>query len=133
MRPAASGYAGRSAYKGYDMRFQGAAGMTGRAGSAVGRQSAPSVTDNAAAKPAQGLRRTPRKPARALVPNGKAGSWDGYEATGVGAWEWYLASGLLCLDRPLMALLDVDPDTYDGRIETWLSRVHPDDIAWVTA
>ncbi|HEX6524384.1 MAG TPA: SpoIIE family protein phosphatase [Streptosporangiaceae bacterium] len=71
--------------------------------------------------------------AQVLVPNGKTGSWDGYEATGVGAWEWHLASGLLCLDQPSMALLGVDPDTYDGRIETWISHVHPDDIAWVTA
>ena len=44
-----------------------------------------------------------------------------------------MASGLLCLDQPSMALLGVDPDTYDGRIETWISHVHPDDIAWVTA
>ena len=27
----------------------------------------------------------------------------------------------------------VDPDTFDGRIETWISLVHPDDIGWVTA
>ena len=67
-----------------------------------------------------------------LVPDGKNGSWDGYRATGVGAWEWYMASGLLCLDQPSMALLGVDPDTYDGRIETWISHVHPDDIGWVT-
>jgi serine phosphatase RsbU (regulator of sigma subunit)/PAS domain-containing protein len=32
-----------------------------------------------------------------------------------------------------MALLGVDPDTFDGRIETWISHVHPDDIGWVTA
>jgi serine phosphatase RsbU (regulator of sigma subunit)/PAS domain-containing protein len=105
--------------------------MTGGAGSA-GQHSVPSVMENAAAKPPQGLCRTPQKPAPALVPNGDVGSWDGYKATGIGAWEWYLASGLLVLDQPSMALLNVDPDTYDGRIETWLSRVHPDDIASVT-
>jgi serine phosphatase RsbU (regulator of sigma subunit)/PAS domain-containing protein len=67
------------------------------------------------------------------VQNGKTGSRDGYKATGVGAWEWYMASGLLCLDEVSMALLGVDPATFDGRIETWISSVHPDDIAWVTA
>jgi len=87
----------------------------------------------AAKPPQQRLGQTPRKPAQVLVPNGKADSWDAYRATGVGAWEWYMASGLLCLDQPSMALLGVDPDTYDGRIETWISHVHPDDIAWVTA
>jgi serine phosphatase RsbU (regulator of sigma subunit)/PAS domain-containing protein len=107
--------------------------MTGGAGSAAGPHGAPGVTETAAAEPPQGLRRTPQEPAQALVPNGKTGSWDGYQATGVGAWEWYLAPGLLVLDQPSMALLDLDPDTYDGRIETWLSRVHSDDIARVTA
>jgi PAS domain-containing protein len=94
----------------------------------------PRGVGGAAAKPPQQrLGQTPRKPAQVLVPNGKADSWDAYRATGVGAWEWYMASGLLCLDQPSMALLGVDPDTYDGRIETWISHVHPDDIAWVTA
>jgi serine phosphatase RsbU (regulator of sigma subunit)/PAS domain-containing protein len=72
------------------------------------------------------------QPAKVLAPDGTTGWWDGYRATGVGAWEWYMASGLLCLDQTSMALLGVDPDTYDGRIETWISHVHPDDIAWVT-
>lgn len=107
--------------------------MTGKAGrTATGQQSAPRAAAGVAAWPRQRLSQTPRKPAHVLVPNGKTGPWDGYEATGVGAWEWYMASGLVCLDQPSMALLGVDPDTYDGRIETWISHVHPDDIAWVT-
>jgi serine phosphatase RsbU (regulator of sigma subunit)/PAS domain-containing protein len=54
-------------------------------------------------------------------------------ATQVGAWVWYIAPGLLDLDEPAMALLGVDPDTYDRHIGTWLGLVHPDDISWVTA
>ena len=117
----------------YDMRFRGvASGMTGGAGStAAGQQGVPRV-EGGAAMPQQRLSQAPRQPAQVLVPNSKTGSWDGYRTTGVGAWEWHLASGLLCLDQPSMALLGVDPDTYDGRIETWIGRVHPDDIAWVT-
>jgi serine phosphatase RsbU (regulator of sigma subunit)/PAS domain-containing protein len=116
------------------MRFRGvASGMTGVAGSAAaGQQDAPRLEGGAAMPPRQ-LGQAPREPAQVLVPDSKTGSWDGYRATGVGAWEWHLASGLLCLDQPSMALLGVEPDTYDGRIETWISRVHPDDIAWVTA
>ena len=68
-----------------------------------------------------------------LHPRGKTAQWEGYQATGVGAWEWYLAPGLLCLDEPALTLLGVDPDTYDGRIETWIKLVHPDDMPWVTA
>ena len=109
--------------------------MIGGAGSAApGQPSAPRGVGGAAAEPPQQrLGQTPQKLAQVLVPNGTADSWDAYRATGVGAWEWYMASGLLCLDQTSMALLGVDPDTYDGRIETWISHVHPDDIAWVTA
>src|SRR5215472_17290369 len=112
------------------MRFRGvAAGMTIEAGStAAGRQNASHVAEAEAAKPPQRLWQTAQKPSQVLIPDGKTGSWDGYTATGVGAWEWYLASGLLCLDAVSMALLGVDPDTFDGRIETWINHVHPDDI-----
>jgi serine phosphatase RsbU (regulator of sigma subunit)/PAS domain-containing protein len=105
----------------------GAAGTT-----AAGQQGIPWVGGEAP-EPPQRLSQTSQEPAQVLVPDGKTGSWDGYKTTGVGAYEWYLASGLLCLDQPSMDLLGVDPDSYDGRIETWISRVHPDDIAWVTA
>jgi serine phosphatase RsbU (regulator of sigma subunit)/PAS domain-containing protein len=103
-------------------------------GSTAAGQGSPRVAGARAVKPPpQRLRPAPERPAQVLTPNGKTGSWDGYRATGVGAWEWYMSSGLLCLDQPSMVLLGVDPDTYDGRIETWISHVHPDDIAWVTA
>jgi serine phosphatase RsbU (regulator of sigma subunit)/PAS domain-containing protein len=71
--------------------------------------------------------------AGARGPRGGAGLRRAFGVTGVGAWVWYIAPGLLELDERSMALLGVDPDAYDGHIETWLSLVHPDDIAWVTA
>lgn len=109
--------------------------MTSEADSmAAGQQGAPrAVGGTAVAMPPQRFGHAPHKPAQVLTPNGKAAAWDGYRATGVGAWEWYMSSGLVRLDSPSMTLLGVDPDTYDGRVETWISRVHPDDIAWVTA
>jgi serine phosphatase RsbU (regulator of sigma subunit)/PAS domain-containing protein len=97
---------------------------------AAGRQSVPLVKD-AAATPPQRLCQM-LDPGQVLIPNGKTVSWDGYRATGVGAWEWYMASGMLCLDQLSMGLLGAHQDSYDGRIESWISRVHPDDIAWVT-
>jgi PAS domain S-box-containing protein len=62
-----------------------------------------------------------------------AGFRRAFERTEVGAWVWYIEPGLLELDEPSLALLGLDRDTYDGRIETWLGLLHPDDIAWVTA
>jgi hypothetical protein len=83
---------------------------TGTGSAAAGQQSAlPAVGGGAAKPPPQRLRQGPPEPAQMLVPNGKTGSWDGYRTTGVGAWEWYMASGLLCLDQTSMALLGVDP------------------------
>jgi len=63
----------------------------------------------------------------------KNGLEGAFRATGVGAWSYYPASGLLNLDELMMALLGIDPDAFDGHAETWISLVHPDDISWVTA
>jgi serine phosphatase RsbU (regulator of sigma subunit)/PAS domain-containing protein len=64
---------------------------------------------------------------------GKTGLQEAFRANGVGAWDYYPASGLLDLDELSMALMGIDPKLYDGYVETWLSLVHPDDISWVTA
>src|SRR3984885_2921034 len=99
--------------------FRGGGGMMdGAASTAAGRLGGPGVAGGRAATSPQQLRQPPQ-PAQLLVPDGKNGSWEGYRATGGGAWEWDMASGLLRLDQPSLALLGVDPDTYDGRIETW--------------
>jgi serine phosphatase RsbU (regulator of sigma subunit) len=50
-----------------------------------------------------------------------------FRAAGIGAWDWSLDSGVLKLDKTAMALMGIDPDTYDGLIHTWTSLVHPDD------
>jgi serine phosphatase RsbU (regulator of sigma subunit)/PAS domain-containing protein len=63
----------------------------------------------------------------------KNGLQAAFGANGVGAWVYYPASGLLNLDELSMALMGIDPQEYDGHVETLLSLVHPDDISWVTA
>jgi len=64
---------------------------------------------------------------------GEKGLQEAHGATHIGAWVWELGPGRLALDEPAMAILGVDPETYDGRIETWLGMVHPEDVGWVTA
>ena len=64
---------------------------------------------------------------------GEHGLTEAFGAAGVGAWVWYTAAGRVSLDDRAMGLLGVDPDTYDGHIKTWLTLMHPDDIAWATA
>ena len=58
---------------------------------------------------------------------------EAFGAAGVGAWVWYTATGRVSLDDRAMGLLGVDPDTYDGHVKTWLTLIHPGDIAWATA
>src|SRR5258706_4894932 len=85
------------------------------------------------AEPARMRSETPPGVAGMPDATGEAGLRRAFGVTGVGAWVWYIGPGLLELDEPSMALLGVDPDGYDGHIETWLSLVHPADIRWVTA
>jgi len=75
----------------------------------------------------------PETPQSGPDATGGTGLGEAFAATHVGAWIWYLATGLLDGDEPSLALLGIDPDAFDGRIETWLSVVHPDDISWLAA
>jgi serine phosphatase RsbU (regulator of sigma subunit)/PAS domain-containing protein len=75
----------------------------------------------------------PERPRGVAGATGEIGLRQAFRATQVGAWVWYLATGLLDGDEPSLALLGIDPDAFDGRIETWLSVVHPDDISWLAA
>ena len=56
---------------------------------------------------------------------------EAFRAAGIGAWDWFLDSGVLKLDEAAMAVMGIDPDKYDGLINAWTSLVHPDDYPWV--
>jgi serine phosphatase RsbU (regulator of sigma subunit) len=56
---------------------------------------------------------------------------EAFRAAGIGAWDWFLDSGLLKLDENAMAVMGIDPDRYDGLINAWTSLVHPDDYPWM--
>ena len=56
---------------------------------------------------------------------------EAFRAAGIGAWDWFLASGVLKLDEAAMAVMGIDPGKYDGLINAWTSLVHPDDYPWV--
>jgi serine phosphatase RsbU (regulator of sigma subunit) len=52
---------------------------------------------------------------------------EAFRAGGIGAWDWYVDSGLLLLDQTALAVMGIDPGTFDGFIHTWTSLIHPDD------
>lgn len=49
-------------------------------------------------------------------------------AAGVGVFDWKLDSGALSWDERLLELFGYDRDTFDGTIEAFNARVHPDDL-----
>jgi PAS domain S-box-containing protein len=49
------------------------------------------------------------------------------EAGGLGTWRWDAATGVVLWDERLEALFGLPADGFDGRFETFVSLVHPDD------
>jgi serine phosphatase RsbU (regulator of sigma subunit)/PAS domain-containing protein len=54
-------------------------------------------------------------------------------AAGIGTFDWDLVSGTLAWDRRLIDLFGYEPDTFDRTIESFLARVHPEDVPRVAA
>jgi GAF domain-containing protein len=50
-------------------------------------------------------------------------------AARVGLFDWDLGSGTLSVDDAFCAILGLDPDAFDGRVETLASCLHPGDRA----
>ena len=51
----------------------------------------------------------------------------------LGTWRWDRASGRSIWDEAMCRLYGFEPDEFDGRLETWSGRVHPDDAAATVA
>ena len=49
------------------------------------------------------------------------------EAGELGTWRWDIGSDSVQWDERLEALFGFSPGEYDGTLESWLARVHPDD------
>ncbi|MGP3967661.1 SpoIIE family protein phosphatase [Streptomyces sp. 6N223] len=49
-------------------------------------------------------------------------------AVRVGTWEWDIRTGLMTWTQPMLTLLGIGPESFDGRAETWMSLIHPDDL-----
>jgi PAS domain S-box-containing protein len=54
------------------------------------------------------------------------------EAAGVGVFEWDLATGALIWDDRLLTLFGYDRGSFDGTIEAFNARLHPDDLPRVS-
>ncbi|MGI5194493.1 SpoIIE family protein phosphatase [Streptomyces sp. CA-288835] len=55
------------------------------------------------------------------------------EAVRVGTWDQNLRTGDVVYDETTMAILGIDPESFDGRVDTVVELVHPDDLPRVVA
>ncbi|MBI5823324.1 MAG: PAS domain S-box protein [Chloroflexi bacterium] len=49
------------------------------------------------------------------------------DAAGLGIWEWDVPSGHLIWDAQMHRIYGVSPESFDGRIETQVQLIHPED------
>ena len=50
------------------------------------------------------------------------------ELGGIGVWEWDASDGTSVYDAQTEKILGFDPGEYDGRVESFFQRLHPDDV-----
>ncbi|WP_406175037.1 SpoIIE family protein phosphatase [Streptomyces sp. NBC_00996] len=55
------------------------------------------------------------------------------DEAGIGTWEWDLRTGAVVWDERSARILGIAPEIFDGRIDTWVSLVDPDDLPQVLA
>ncbi|MET7329524.1 SpoIIE family protein phosphatase [Nonomuraea sp. NPDC005650] len=53
------------------------------------------------------------------------------ELQAVGTWDWDIRTGDISWNDAMPTVLGLDPDTVDGRIDTWMGTIHPEDLPWV--
>ncbi len=50
----------------------------------------------------------------------------------IGSWEWDMISNTVKWSKEMFRVFDIDPDKYDGKPESLLKVIHPNDIALFT-
>jgi hypothetical protein len=53
------------------------------------------------------------------------------QAADIGAWEWNLRTHVVNWSEELQVMHGFPAGSFDGRVETWASTLHPDDLEWV--
>ena len=54
------------------------------------------------------------------------------DAAGIGTYDWDLTTGRLHWDQRMLALFGYSSEAFDHTIESFNSRVHPEDLGWVS-
>jgi PAS domain-containing protein len=46
----------------------------------------------------------------------------------LGTWRWDMATGVTEWDSTMERIFGLEPGTFDGTFERWVSLIHPDDV-----
>jgi two-component system, sensor histidine kinase and response regulator len=54
------------------------------------------------------------------------------ESAGLGVWEWDAATGQMDWDERMFDLFGISASEFEGRLNSWMQRIHPDDVTQTT-
>lgn len=74
---------------------------------------------------------TPRKMAVLALEEAERHQRLALDAGGMGTWDWEIGTEHLVWDAREVELMGLPPGTFDGQLTSFLSRIHPDDLAAV--
>jgi PAS domain S-box-containing protein len=56
-----------------------------------------------------------------------------HNAANIGTWDWNIRTGELNWSEHIAPIHGLKPEQFDGKLETWLKTIHPDDLPMVQA
>jgi PAS domain S-box-containing protein len=71
---------------------------------------------------------TRRKKSEKLLADSEATLVTAQRIAHIGSWEWDLVSNTVMWSKEMFNILGIDPNTYDGRPESLIEVLHPDDV-----
>jgi PAS domain S-box-containing protein len=71
---------------------------------------------------------TERKLADNIIRESESNLAEAQRIAHIGSWEWDLVSNSVKWSKEMFNVFDIDPDTYDGKPESLIKMLHPNDI-----
>ncbi|MCX6080463.1 MAG: PAS domain S-box protein [Chloroflexi bacterium] len=71
---------------------------------------------------------TERKRAEQALLQSEAGLQEAQRIAQIGSWEWDMLSNTVKWSKEMYRVFDLDPELYDGKPESLLKQIHPEDV-----
>lgn len=76
---------------------------------------------------------TERKQAEDILRNSEINLAEAQRIAHIGSWEWDMLTGALKWSKEMYRVFDISPETFDGKPESVLKVLHPDDVELLTS